>query len=236
MKFLVSPRDAREAIEAISGGADIIDIKNPREGSLGANFPWAIKEIVSLRKGSMEFSATVGDLPNLPGTASLAALGAASCGVDYVKAGLYGVKDAKEASFMCDAVVKAVKGFDRNIKVVIAGYADYLNVGSISPKELPEIASRTKADYVMIDTARKDGRTLLDHMDEADLRDFTKKAHDKGLKVALGGSLDKTHVQMLKKIGVDVLGVRGAVCDGDRMNGSISAVKVRELRKLVAGD
>lgn len=39
MKLLVSPINKEEAIAAYKGGADIIDVKNPKEGSLGANFP-----------------------------------------------------------------------------------------------------------------------------------------------------------------------------------------------------
>ena len=35
----------KEALEAIAGGADIIDVKNPQEGALGANYPWVIKKI-----------------------------------------------------------------------------------------------------------------------------------------------------------------------------------------------
>ena len=45
MKLLVSPVNKEEAIIASKGGADIVDVKNPKEGSLGANFPWIIKEI-----------------------------------------------------------------------------------------------------------------------------------------------------------------------------------------------
>ncbi|MCJ7714056.1 hypothetical protein MUO66_06325, partial [Candidatus Bathyarchaeota archaeon] len=42
MKLLLSPKNKKEAIETIVGGADIIDVKNPTEGPLGANFPWII--------------------------------------------------------------------------------------------------------------------------------------------------------------------------------------------------
>ena len=45
MLLLISPINREEALESIKGGADIVDVKNPKEGSLGANFPWVIKEI-----------------------------------------------------------------------------------------------------------------------------------------------------------------------------------------------
>ena len=45
MKLLVSPKDIEEAKAVIRGNADFIDVKNPKEGSLGANFPWVIRAI-----------------------------------------------------------------------------------------------------------------------------------------------------------------------------------------------
>jgi len=61
-------------------------------------------------------------MPFKPGTASLAALGAAMAGADYIKVGLYGVRNEFEAQEMIKAVVRAVKDFDSEKKVVIAGY------------------------------------------------------------------------------------------------------------------
>ncbi len=46
MRLLVSPRDVEEAKR--SGAADIIDVKRPAEGSLGANFPWIIRAVKDL--------------------------------------------------------------------------------------------------------------------------------------------------------------------------------------------
>ena len=72
--LLISPINTEEAHEAIEGGADIIDVKNPKEGSLGANFPWVIKSIREMAPEDMLVSATLGDVPYKPGTVSLAAV------------------------------------------------------------------------------------------------------------------------------------------------------------------
>jgi uncharacterized protein (UPF0264 family) len=50
MKLLISPINKEEAIIASRGGADIVDVKNPKEGSLGANFPWVIRDVKEDRK------------------------------------------------------------------------------------------------------------------------------------------------------------------------------------------
>ena len=166
MRLLVSPMNMEEAHAALAGGADILDVKNPKEGSLGANFPWVIRSVADLARGKVPVSATIGDMEFKPGTASLAALGAASSGADYVKAGLLGVKTCDQAEEMLKAIVRAVKDLDPKKKVVASGYSDYLRVGSISPMLLPAAASEAGADVVMVDTAIKDGKPTFDFMGE----------------------------------------------------------------------
>ncbi len=233
MKVLVSPMSVEEAVEALRGGADIIDVKNPKEGSLGANFPWVIKSIVMLvKKYGREVSATTGDMPYKPGTASLAALGAAVAGVDYIKVGLYGVKNSSEAYEMINAVVKAVKEYDPNKRVVAAAYADYYRISAVNPLELPEIGAKAKVDGVMVDTAIKDGTTLFDHMRVEQLKEFVRGAHENGMFCALAGNLKWEHIKILKEISPDIIGVRTMVCENGR-NSMIKSELVERLVKAV---
>ena len=109
MLLLISPINHEEALESIKGGADIVDVKNPKEGSLGANFPWVIKEIRELTPEDKLVSATLGDVPYKPGTVSLAAMGAHVSGADYIKVGLYGTKNYDEAVEVMKNVSKTVK-------------------------------------------------------------------------------------------------------------------------------
>ena len=45
MELLISVVGGHEVEAAVSGHADIVDVKNPREGSLGANFPHVIRRV-----------------------------------------------------------------------------------------------------------------------------------------------------------------------------------------------
>ena len=155
MKLLVSVVNKTEAADSIKGGADILDVKNPKEGSLGANFPRVIRAVKEVVPKNLELSATIGDLPNLPGTASLAALGAAVSGVDYVKVGLFGVKTCEEATALMTEVVRAVKEYDSAVKTIASGYADFRYVGCVSPLDLPLVAHKAGADGVLIDVKIK---------------------------------------------------------------------------------
>jgi len=232
--LLISPINTEEAREAIEGGADIVDVKNPKEGSLGANFPWVIKSISELTPEGMYVSATLGDVPYKPGTVSLAAAGAVVSGADYIKVGLYGTKNYEEALEVMENVVKTVKDSNEDAVVVAAGYADAHRVGAVDPMEIPRVAADAGADLAMVDTAVKDGKTLFDFMDEEALTKFNDITHDYGLESALAGSVKKEQLEMLYDIGCDVVGIRGAACvGGDRNTGKIHRSAVGELKKMI---
>ena len=237
MKLLVSPKDVEEAKAVIRGNADIVDVKNPKEGSLGANFPWvimAIKELVEKERGNgMEMSAAIGDFDYKPGTASLAALGAASAGADYIKIGLLKIKTRQEAIDLLTGVVKAVKGFDPTKKVVSAFYSDYKRINSISPFEITEIGKEVDVDVAMVDTGIKDGRSTLEFLSEEELKTFVSESKALGLDTALAGALTFEDLPVIKEINPDILGVRGMVCGGDR-KAQVRAELVTELRKKVS--
>ncbi len=232
--LLISPRNIEEALSAIRGGADIIDIKNPEEGSLGANFPWIITQVRQAVPASIPISAAIGDFPDLPGSAALAAFGALKAGADIIKVGLKGSRDMKSATYFVKQVVRAVKSTNKSAKIAVCAYGDFERSGTIDPMLIPEIASECGGDIAMIDTAIKDGRPLTDFLQMEDLESFIKETHSHGLWAALAGSLGAGEVQALKPLNPDVIGVRGAACErGDRNNGSISENRVQQLKELL---
>ena len=224
----------KEALEAIAGGADIIDVKNPQEGALGANYPWVIKRIKEITPKNLEVSCTLGEVGNLPGSVSLAALGAASLGVDYIKVGLYGIKTPREAIFLLQNVRKAAKEFNPKIKIAVAGYADAEKIGAINPLLIPEIAHKSQVDVAMIDTSVKDGKNLFDYLTHEQLKGFVDSAHGFGLKAALAGSLRKQDLPVVYGLGADIAGLRGAACtNSNRVTGQITRKLVGELAEVV---
>ena len=235
MLLLISPINTDEALEAIEGGADIVDVKNPKEGSLGASFPWIIKGVREMTPEDMLVSATLGDVPYKPGTVSLAAMGALVSGADYIKVGLYGTKNYGEALEVMENVVRTVRENSSDVVVVASGYADAHLVGAIDPMEIPKVAAEAGADLAMVDTAVKDGKTLFDFMDIDDLQKFVNEIHDYGLKSALAGSVKKDQLKPLYDINCDVVGVRGAACiGGDRNTGKIHRSAVAELKNMIS--
>jgi len=234
LKLLISPMNEQEALEAIAGGADIIDVKNPKEGALGANYPWIIKRIKEITPKNIEVSCTLGEVGNFPGSVSLAALGAASLGVNYIKVGLYGIKTPQEAIFLLQNVNRAAKECNPKIKVAVAGYADAEKIGAINPLLIPEIAYKAQVEVAMIDTSVKDGKNLFDHLSIDELKKFVNSAHSFGLEAALAGSLRKQDLPVVYGLGADIAGLRGAACtNSNRVTGQITRKIVSELVEVV---
>ncbi len=211
MQLLVSPASIEEARFALA--ADIVDVKRPEEGSLGASFPWIIRAIKNLTHKPV--SAAIGDFDYKPGGAALTALGAAAAGADYIKIGLM-FSGENEAAAVIRAVVRAVKDTYPEKTVVIAAYSDHERLETISPEEMAPIAAREGADVAMVDTGIKDGRSTFEFMNGERLTAFTNLNRSLGIRTALAGSLKFEDLELLKRINPDIIGVRGMVCGGDR--------------------
>jgi uncharacterized protein (UPF0264 family) len=231
-RLLVSVVAPDEVAAALAGGADIVDVKNPGEGPLGAATPAVLAAVRARVIVPVTLSAALGDAP-LPGTLALAAAGAVACGADYVKLGLRGCDGPDAAVALLAAVRAAAQRVDPNVRVVAVAYADAERVGGLPPHELPAVARRAGAHGVMIDTAVKDGRSTLDLLGEPGVAAFAASARGLGLSVALAGGLRLADLPRLARLGVDVVGVRGAACVGGR-GGTVSATRVCQLRDALA--
>lgn len=236
MRLLVSPDNLDEAIVCAQAAEylDIIDVKKPDEGSLGANFPWVIRAVRDSVPAEKPVSATLGDVPFKPGTVAQAALGAAAAGATYIKVGLYGCVNTEQAIEVMKGARRAVKDYNSEALVVAAGYADAYRVGSVNPLAIPYVAREAGCDVAMVDTAIKDGSSLFDHMDQEVCADFVANGHEYGLLMALAGSVKERDLADLAQIGPDIIGVRGAVCDGgDRNAGRIRADLIKTFREAM---
>jgi uncharacterized protein (UPF0264 family) len=217
--FLASVRDAAEAEMALGAGADIIDLKDPKRGALGALAPEAIAACVKCIDGRAPVSATIGDLP-LGGEPVRDALRImASLGVDYVKIGLFPGNDAK---FRLD-LPKAT-----TFRVILVLFAD-----ALPEFDATEFACRIGASGLMLDTQGKRGGTLLDHLPVEKLAATVSIARARGLTVGFAGSLKAKQVPDLLALEPDLLGFRGALCrEGDRVK-PLDPLRLANLRALI---
>ncbi len=108
-------------------------------------------------------------------------------------------------------------------------YADAVSLADPSSMAIVDIAARTGAIGVLLDTANKCGPGLRGLVAPSALAAWVTKAHDARLIVALAGKLTADDLVFVREAGADIAGVRGAACDDGR-TGRVTADRVRLLR------
>ena len=240
--LLASLIGPREAAAAIDGRADVLDLKDPRRGAMGACDPEAVRAVARLRDdpGTLRtwgrrvpISAALGDVQDAPisGRYSVPGLAAAcaAAGAEVLKLGLAGVPNPEDAASILRVVARAARAGARGVRIVAASYADAAAAGAPDPALLPAIAAAAGVDGCLLDTFRKDGRTLAELMPQEDLRQFVAACRAAGLLCALAGSLGEAQLPAVVALRPDVIGARGALCEGGR-SGRLDAARVRAFR------
>jgi len=229
VRLLVSVASASEARLALEGDADIIDVKDPSRGSLGAADAPVLREIAEVVGAARPISAALGDAADERAVETAARV-AATDRLAYVKLGFAGVADVARVESLIAAAVRGVRSVSASSGVVAVAYADAARVDSVSPERVIEAAERARAVGVLLDTTRKDGGALFDLMDQVLVGRWVRLAHEAALTVALAGSLTAADLATARALGADIAGVRGAACEGGR-TGHISREKVAALAR-----
>jgi len=233
MQLLISVTDVVEAQAALSGCADIIDLKNPAEGALGAASVLALREVCAMLPPDRPGSAALGDSNTPAGALALAAYAAAQLNVRYVKVGLAQI-EPEAAVALLQIVQSGMRLANPACQLVAVAYADAHLINAVSWRLLPEIAGAAQVWGCMIDTAVKDGRNLFDHCSETELKGWLANCHQAGLATALAGSLGLAQLPAVRRLQPDVVGFRGAACRGDRSRGRVEAGLVAQLHAALS--
>jgi dihydroneopterin aldolase len=222
--LLASVTEPAEAEIALAGGADIIDLKDPAKGALGALTPAAVRATVSAIAGRRPVSAVIGDLPMEPDAIAAAAELMAETGVDYIKIGLF-PGDGRQAC------IRALSPLARRTKIVGVMFADDEPDVALLP-----LMAECGFSGAMLDTARKGEGRLLDHADMGTLGEFVRACRAHALLAGLAGSLEAPDVPRLLLLAPDYLGFRGALCAAHDRTMSLDADAVSLIRGLIPPD
>lgn len=255
--LLVSVRDAGEATAALAGGADLIDVKEPLAGSLGAASPDAVAGVVQAVAGRRPTSIALGELRDNASWSSYAARLTPSILPKFVKFGLagcwpppdksmptqshgHGTQRSPLAHCQADLLTRetesllglwraALAPLPVSIGAVAVVYADW-QVAESPPPEIVLLGARElKCHAMLVDTFDKRGPGLLGVWSSAQLADCVRAARDAGLLVVLGGKIREEHLDRLMSLEPDFIAVRGAVCRGDR-SGTLDPRRIEEFR------
>ncbi len=220
-KMLASVADLVETEIAVSGGADIVDLKDPKAGALGAATTDMIRKAVQAVAGRRATSAVCGDLPMEPDTIRAKAEEVAETGVDYVKIGFFPSADAT-------ACAEALAPLAARAKLIAVLFAD-----KKPDFDLLDVFAKQGFHGVMVDTADKTDGRLLDHLPPERIPAFVSRARTLGLQVGLSGSLEAPDIPRLLPFAPDFLGFRGALCGQSQRTAAIDAESVKHIRSLI---
>ena len=220
--MLASVTSIAEAKVVLNAGADIIDIKNPHEGALGAQEINVVKDIVKYANRAVLTSATVGDMDSNDPELLNRIIKMSETGVDYVKVGLF---ETKPSSDFIRSIINAV---NKGIKIVIVLFAEnYQGVDSV------RLIMQMGITGIMLDTKEKKGENLCSILNSNELIQFVELAKENNLITGLAGSLRSEDIAGLLELNPDYLGFRGALCSQSNRINEINKEQVDKIRKAI---
>jgi uncharacterized protein (UPF0264 family) len=227
-RLLVSVRDVVEASAAFAAGADLIDVKEPLNGALGAAPIGTVEAVVKALPASAETSAVAGDHDDADGFVA-AARAVAGTGVSFIKVGL-GAALARPSAIA--RIGRELAGSGRLVAVL---FADERTDAGLAPH-----LARAGFAGAMIDTRSKAGGRLTDLMTPAEISAFVAGCRAAGLLAGLAGSLRVEDIPGLAGAKPDILGFRGGLCVGGDRRAPLDPAGVRRaaetLRRLTRGE
>ena len=211
--LLVSVRSPEEASAALRGGADILDVKEPRRGSLGMADSEVIAAIArqladsnheqTHRATPVPLSVALGEVHNWRDVRSASPLPES---VTFAKLGMSRLAPHNNWS---DEWLRVRHLFevDRTARLnwVAVAYADADAATSPPIDDVLTAAIDTNCSGLLIDTFTKTGLTLTDCCDLTSLAVLAERCHSAGLFLALAGRLTSESHLALSRIPADVL-------------------------------
>ncbi len=223
-KLLVSVRNVAEAEIALSGGADLIYIKEPSRGSLGAADGQTILDVAEFVAGRRPLSAALGDLPaaaRLPEELANR--------IRYAKFGLAGCASQPDSWAV---LARAISDLPPGVSPAAVAYADWRAAGAPQPAEVVAAAAEFGCAAVLFDTYDKSGGSLLAHVSLDQLAQTIAAARSHGMLCLVAGGLRAADIQRIVPLGPDYVAVRGAACRGER-TGQLDLDRVVSLAQSI---
>jgi len=230
-RLLVSVRTACEALSALAGGADVIDVKEPSRGSLGRADTDTLTDVVLAVNSRVPVTAALGELLEFdPASAS-----PIPRGITLSKIGLSGCRTLSDWPARWQQAISSYAGGALSTcnGTAAVAYADWAAANAPEPHRVLQTAVELGCCALLIDTWNKWNGTLFDHWPACELKAFVQLARSQRLIVALAGSLVGEDIVRAAQIKPNVIAVRTAACDGGR-NGAVNQERVRSIKATIA--
>lgn len=225
-RLLVSVRNAEEAAIAADAGVDLIDVKEPSRGSLGAADRHTLEQVLARVAGRRPVSAALGELADPEAVIRCRDL--PPC--QYAKLGLSHMAGRSDWRQRWQVALSALPP---SVAPVAVAYADSRAAQSPPLDDVLAAAQELGCVALLIDTWDKASGTLVDHLSARDLAAVAEQTRAAGLLFALAGSLRIEHLPLVLAAQPDYVAVRGAACRGGR-TGTIDERAIQALLRQLA--
>jgi uncharacterized protein (UPF0264 family) len=225
----VSVRNVDEALAALAGGADVIDVKEPAHGSLGAASNSTIGAVIEAIYGRAPVTAAAGELVDLchnkpqplPERVTLFKIGLAGCRamLDW----------AVQWRQTVAALAPRPEALKRSVAVV---YADWQSADAPDPHAVLQLAIDSDCPALLIDTWDKSAGSLFDLWNIQSLAAFLDAARAREIMLVLAGSLTGENIATAAQLRPDLIAVRTAACQSGR-NSAVCEERVKALRQAI---
>jgi uncharacterized protein (UPF0264 family) len=220
-KMLASVNSVEEALLVLNAGVDIIDLKQPAQGALGALDTDTVRDIVKVVAGRCPVSATVGDLVMQPKLVFNAVQQMATTGVNYIKIGFFPNGDSS-------ATIEKLAELTKQHALIAVLFAD-------TQPDFAIIHTLKQAGFagVMLDTMDKQQGSLTQVMSQTELNQFVELSKTDRLVCGLAGSLRLADILVLLYYQVDYLGFRGALCEQHQRTAQLSSEAIVRIKHAI---
>ncbi len=225
--LLISVRSKDEVAAALTGGADLIDVKEPAKGPLAPAEAEVVAAVIDAVKGKVPVSAALGEWsPN----AITDAHWHLELKLNYVKWGLAGYTATPGWG---EDLLDTRRQLPVGMEMVAVAYADWERAKSVPPAELVRFAKRFRFKAFLLDTWGKDGKTLLDFMKPDEVAELVESLRRLSIIVAVGGSLRPEQAKQLKAAAPDYFAVRSSACAAGKRDGVIDQARVKKWKEVI---
>lgn len=223
-RLLVSVRKASEVAAALAGGAELIDVKEPAHGPLGAADGATCEEVVRTVAGRVPVSVALGELQQLPHDWHLRV-----AGCQFAKVGLAAAVGDRAWQQKWLTWQRQLPAGTSPVAVI---YADWEQAVAPPPGEVLSFAAKHGCRTILIDTFDKSKGSLIEYFGATELAWLRQSTTRSQLQLALAGSLQLSHLPELIRWQPDLIAVRSAACDGSR-EGTVSESCVAAIAQTI---
>ncbi len=224
-RLLVSVKNLREAEAAVAGGADWIDLKQPSQGPLGPVDACTGIEIAGRLAAHYPLSAAGGELLDWFSKDCGKRLAKVS-GIRLIKLGLAGCASLPHWRELWHAAQLEINIAGKKLVTVV--YADWATASAPRPEQIIDHAATAMCEYLLVDTFDKSQGSLCDHLLAEELKILLQRAKEASLQTVVAGSLTAELLPQLSALPIDMLAVRGAVCEGGR-SGMVRQARIEQF-------